>query len=91
MTVYVYGDNNSVFGKQKGSGEKDLYLRLNGNGHSVSSTQVGNGAHNASVTLTAGAGTYSLSLTQDSNTAQNYSLTGTCQDSNGCGVTVTQN
>ena len=34
MTVYVYGDNNSVFGKQKGSGEKDLYLRLNGNGHS---------------------------------------------------------
>jgi len=91
MTVLVYGDDNSVFGKQKGSGEKDLYLRLNGNGHSISSTQVGNGSHNASVTLTAGAGAYSLTLTQDSNTTQNYSLTGTCQNANGCGVTVTQN
>ena len=91
MTVYVYGDNNNVFAKQKGTGEKDLYLRLNGDGHSVSSVQTGQGSHNASITLTKGAGVYALNLTQHSDTTQNYSLTGTCQNSSGCGVTVTQN
>ena len=91
MTVYVYGDNNNVFAKQKGTGEKDLYLRLNGDGHSVSSVQTGQGSHNASITLTRGSGSYALNLTQHSDTTQNYSLTGTCQDANGCGVTVTQN
>ena len=91
MTVYTYGSSNNIFAKQKGTGEKDLYLRLNGDGHSVSSVQTGQGSHNASITLTKGAGAYSLSLTQSSDSTQNYSLTGTCQDSNGCGVTVTQN
>jgi hypothetical protein len=91
MTVYVYGDDNSVFAKQKGTGEKDLYLRLNGDGHSVSSVQTGQGSHNASITLTKGSGSYALNLTQHSDTTQNYSLTGTCQNASGCGVTVTQN
>tara|TARA_B100000795_G_scaffold258022_1_gene231776 strand:+ start:2326 stop:3114 length:789 start_codon:yes stop_codon:yes gene_type:complete len=91
MTVYTYGSSNNIFAKQKGTGEKDLYLRLNGDGHSVSSVQTGQGSHNASITLTKGAGAYSLSLTQHSDTTQNYSLTGTCQNSSGCGVTVTQN
>ena len=91
MTVYSYGSNNTIFAKQEDAGEKDLYVRLNGNGHIISSTQSGTGAHNATVTLTAGAGAYSLSLTQNSSTTQNYSLTGTCQNSSGCGVTVTQN
>ena len=34
---------------------------------------------------------YALNLTQHSDTTQNYSLTGTCQNASGCGVTVTQN
>ena len=91
MTVYVYGDNNSVFAKQKGTGEKYLYLQLNGDGHSLSSVQTGQGSHNASITLTRGSGSYALNLTQHSDTTQNYSLTGTCQNASGCGVTVTQN
>lgn len=90
MTIYVYGDDNIVFAKQKGSGEKDLYARLNGDGHSLTSSQTGNGAHNATMTLTKGAGAYSIDLTQSGNTTQNYSLTGTCQNASGCGVTITQ-
>ena len=91
LTTYIYGNDNNVFTRQNGSGAKDMTIQLSGNNHSVSMIQDGQGAHNASVNLSAGAGAYSLSLTQSSDSTQNYSLTGTCQDSNGCGVTVTQN
>ena len=91
LTTYIYGNDNSVFTRQNGSGAKDITIQLSGNNHNVSMIQDGQGAHNASVNLSAGAGAYNVSLTQSSDTTQNYSLTGTCQDSNGCGVTVTQN
>ena len=41
--------------------------------------------------LTNGSNPYSLSLSQNSTTAQNYSMTGTCYTSGGCSVSVTQN
>ena len=72
-------------------GAKDLTLTLNGDDHTVYVEQRNAGAHNATINLTNGTNPYSLSLSQNSATAQNYSMTGTCNTSGGCSVSVTQN
>ena len=49
----------------------------------------GNGYHNASINLTEGTDPYNLFLNQRS-WSKSYSLTGTCNTSGGCNVSVTQ-
>jgi hypothetical protein len=65
----------------------DLY----GNGHSVTTNQQGVGTHTSAIDLTNGGGAYTMSVTQNSTTAQSYTLQGTCYIAQGCGVSVTQN
>ena len=49
------------------------------------------GDHTANIDLTNAGGAYNLNLDQTASTSQTYNLTGTCTNSNGCGVTVVQN
>ena len=89
-TVYFYSDNNSFYVVQETDGTKTATLKTTNDGNTGSLNQSGSGAHNASVTLT---GSYptTFNLTQQSNSAQSYSLTQNCQTSAGCSVNVTQN
>ena len=91
VTAYIYGDDNTARSVQVHDGAKDLTLTLNGDDHTVYVEQRNAGAHNATINLTNGTNPYSLSLSQNSATAQNYSMTGTCNTSGGCSVSVTQN
>ena len=87
--IYVYGDDNSIFGKQKADGGKEFYLYIYNDDNTVDYLQDGNAPHNATVTLNGNYGTI-LDLSQHSNTTQNYTLSQNCQTSGGCSVTVTQ-
>ena len=91
VTAYIYGNDNTARSVQVHDGAKDLTLTLNGDDHTVYVEQRNAGAHNATISLTNGSDPYSLSLSQNSTTAQNYSMTGTCYTSGGCSVSVTQN
>ena len=90
VTAYIYGDDNTARTVQVHDGAKDLTLTLNGDDHTVYVEQKSTGAHNATISLTNGTNPYSLSLLQNSTTAQNYSMSGTCYTSGGCSVSVTQ-
>jgi hypothetical protein len=57
--------------------------------NSVSVEQTGNAAHTGTITLT-GSSPTTLNLTQQSNTAQSYSLTQNCVTVGGCSISVTQ-
>lgn len=78
--LYQSGDQGSHFGD----------IVLNGDDHSVTSIQKGNGAHSTSLELSNGGGAYTVNTTQDSTTNQTYSLTGTCTNTIGCTITITQ-
>jgi hypothetical protein len=89
--IYTYGgDNNDIFFKQSGNGNKTLNLTVRTDNGEQEVIQAGSGTHTATVDLT-GAYTTDLSLTQNSGTNQSYTLTNNCQTSAGCSVTVTQN
>jgi hypothetical protein len=89
--VYTYGgDNNDIFFKQSGNGDKWLQLIVRTDNGEQEIIQAGNGDHTATVDLT-GSYTTDLSLTQNSGTNQTYTLTNNCQTSSGCSVSVTQN
>ena len=88
--VYTYGgDNNDIFFKQKGNGNKTLNFIVRTDNGEQSMVQKGDGVHTATIDLT-GAYTTDLDLTQNSNSNQSYTLTNNCQTSSGCSVTVTQ-
>ena len=88
--IYTYGgENNDIFFKQKGNGDKYMQLIVRTDNGEQSVVQKGDGAHTATIDLT-GSYTTDLSLTQDSNTNQSYTLTNNCQTSTGCSVSVTQ-
>ena len=88
--IYTYGgDNNDIFFKQKGNGNKTLYFTVRTDNGEQSMVQKGDGIHTATIDLT-GAYTTDLDLTQNSNSNQSYTLTNNCQTSSGCSVTVTQ-
>jgi hypothetical protein len=89
--IDITGDNNNVYSEQTLDGKKALSIDLYGNGHSVSTTQQSTGAHTSAIDLTNGGGAYTMSVTQNSNIAQSYTLTGTCYVAGGCAVSVTQN
>jgi len=90
-TVDITGNSNSVDAEQTNDGLKSVDIDLSGNGHSVISRQISEGAHTSTINLSNGGGAYSLNVTQNSLTAQTYSLTGTCYVAGGCAVSVTQN
>lgn len=89
--IDVAGNSNSIDAEQTNDGLKDIDIDLSGNGHSVLSRQMNDGAHTSTIDLSNGGGAYSLSVTQNSTTAQSYTLQGTCYTANGCAVSVTQN
>ena len=89
--IYTYGgDNNDIFFKQKGNGNKTLNFIVRTDNGEQSMVQKGDGVHTATIDLT-GAYTTDLDLTQNSNSNQSYTLTNNCQTSSGCSITVTQN
>jgi hypothetical protein len=88
--IYTYGgDNNDIFFKQKGNGNKTLHFTVRTDNGEQSMVQKGDGVHTATIDLT-GAYTTDLDLTQNSNSNQSYTLTNNCQTSSGCSVTVLQ-
>lgn len=90
-TIDITGNSNSVDAEQTNDGLKSVDIDLTGNGHSVFSRQMSEGAHTSTIDLTNGGGAYTMSVTQNSNTAQSYTLQGTCYVAQGCAVSVTQN
>ena len=90
VTAYIYGDDNTARTVQVHDGAKDLTLTLIGDDHKIYTEQRSTGAHNMTVHLTNGSGPYSAFIKQNSTTTQNYSMTGTCNDSGGCSLSVTQ-
>ena len=88
--VYTYGgDNNDIFFKQKGNGNKTLHFIVRTDNGEQSMVQKGDGVHTATIDLT-GSYTTDLDLTQNSNSNKTYTLTNNCQTSSGCSITVTQ-
>ena len=88
-TTYIYGDDNTVFTRQKGNTDKTITLRINNDDNEVDITQRDNAGHTATVTLNGSYGT-DLTLLQKNGTSQSYSLTNTCNTTGGCTVSVTQ-
>ena len=78
---------------QRGNGgRKTATLELNGNGHSADINQRGSYSATATVDLTYGTGAYTLDLDQNvTSSAATYSITGICNNSGGCSLTVNQN
>jgi hypothetical protein len=93
--IEIQGDNNNVILYQRGNGGQQWAdIVLTGDGHSVDASQRGTMAHSFDVDLTNGGGAYSITSTQTTNnteTSKTYSLTGTCTNTTGCSVTITQN
>ena len=89
--IYTYnGDNNDIFFKQSGNGNKTLNFIVRTDNGEQEIIQAGSGTHTATIDLT-GSYTTDLSLTQNSGSNKSYTLTNNCQTSSGCSVTVTQN
>ena len=98
--VTASGNYNTATVLQQGTGNHYLQLELIGNNHQAAVTQNGAGNHAATVVLTNGGGAWNFSLTQNSATAQTYSLphtmsdnstvNGTCSVPAGCNLTVNQ-
>ena len=88
--IYVYGDDNSVFGRQKADASKSFILTINNDDNVVDYLQDGTGEHTATILLNGSYGT-DLDFVQHTNTAQSYTLSQNCQTSGGCTVSVTQN
>ena len=86
----ITGSSNTVSVMQKDSGQHYLDVILGGNGHSVGVTQQGSGNHAARIELNNGGGSSTVNLTQQGGTSQNYNLTQTCTNANGCSTSVTQ-
>ena len=89
--VEITGDDNTVTLEQRNSANHFADILLTGDDHTVTSVQRGGtGSHNLELDLTNAGGEYTVTTTQNSSTAQTYSLTGMCTNTAGCGVTVTQ-
>ena len=84
------GSNNDVTVLQRGNSNKQTSTITVDSGHTVDVLQR-YGDHTATINLTNGGGGYNLDLDQTASTDQSYSLTGTCANTSGCAVTVTQN
>lgn len=88
--VEINGDNNDVTLLQRGNTDDQFADIVLDDGHTVDVYQR-YGSHTTNIDLTNAGGGYNLDLNQTSTSNKTYNLTGTCTNSNGCGVTVTQN
>lgn len=91
--IEISGNNNTVDLYQRGNGGvKWADIVLDGNGHTVDVLQKGGNAATATIDLTYGTGAYSLDLSQVlTSSSATYSITGICNNSGGCSVSVNQN
>lgn len=89
--IDITGNSNEVDLYQRGNDGHVANIELSGNGHTVDSTQRDNANHSLTLDLNNGGGAYNVTTTQSNSTSRTYSLTGTCANSNGCGIIVTQN
>ena len=87
--VEIQGDNNDVELLQRGNSDTQFADIVLDDGHTVDVYQR-YGSHTANIDLTNGGGGYNLDLDQTASTNQTYSITGTCTNSNGCGLTINQ-
>ena len=90
--IEIQGDSNNVLLLQRGNGgQKTADIVLTGDGHSVNSDQRGSGSANLELDLTNSGGSYSVQTNQNTSTThRSYSLTGSCTNTAGCSVSVTQ-
>ena len=88
--VEINGDNNDVTLLQRGNTDDQFADIVLDDGHTVDVYQR-YGSHTTNIDLTNAGGGYNLDLNQTGTSNKTYNLTGTCTNSNGCGVTVTQN
>ena len=84
------GSNNDVTVLQRGNSNKQTSTITVDSGHTVDVFQR-YGDHTATINLSNAGGGYNVDLNQTDSSNRSYSLTGTCANSNGCAVTVTQN
>ena len=91
--IEISGNNNTVDLYQRGNGGvKWADIVLDGNGHTVDVLQKGGNAATATIDLTYGTGAYTLDLSQVlTSSSATYSITGICNNSSGCSVSVNQN
>ena len=91
--IEITGDSNTVDLYQRGNGgQKWADIVLNGNGHTVDVEQRGSQSATAAIDLTFGTGAYTFDLSQNVTTsAGSYSITGICNNSGGCSLTVNGN
>lgn len=90
--IEVQGDSNSVELYQRGNQGQHFADIVVDDYNNVSVTQRGTGSHSAAVDLSSSNGpAYNFSLTQDSANNQSYTMTGICNNPNGCSVSVVQN
>lgn len=88
--IEINGDGNDVELLQRGNSDEQFADIVLDDNHDVNVFQR-HGNHTANITLNNGGGAYTLDLDQTASTDQTYTLTGTCTNSLGCGITVTQN
>ena len=92
MDINVYSDDNDIHVIQEHNSSKNLTLTLNNDDNNVDIDQKKNHSHTANITLSGSYGT-DLNLQQGSNnstSAQSYTLTQNCVTVGGCSVSVTQ-
>jgi len=87
--IYIWGDDNSAWIRQKNNSSKNLDLLIKNDDNAVAILQKDHASHSATITLDGSYGT-NLNLTQQSNTAQSYTLIQNCQTSGGCSISVIQ-
>ena len=87
--IYIWGDDNSAWLRQKNNGNKNLDLLIKNDDNALSILQKDHAAHSANITLDGNYGT-NLNLTQQSDTAQSYTLIQNCYTAGGCSVSITQ-
>ena len=90
FTSLIFSNNNDIWIKQLGNGQKEINLLTTADGNDISLVQKGSGGeHTANINLY---GTYptTLNLTQQSSTDQSYTLTQSCVTVGGCSVSVIQ-
>ena len=87
--IYIWGDDNSAWIRQKNNNSKNLDLLIKNDDNVVSVLQKDHAAHSAAITLDGSYGT-NLNLTQQSSTAQSYTLIQNCLTVGGCNISVIQ-
>ena len=87
--IYIWGDDNSAWLRQKNNSSKNLDLLIKNDDNAVSVLQKDHAAHTAAITLDGTYGT-NLNLTQQTNTAQSYTLIQNCVTVAGCNISVIQ-